>query len=247
MPRTQFERRTNALLVSDALNNLDVNTYVNDRNDICIDGFKMSLSSRFSALSHIWHAFNVDTRSCYASYVSGSAFKLVNARAYHHGTMLIDAKLKDLKGVLSNEKVRYLISFETAERVWLIQLIELAFQASSMVSKGVESVPSPVRNLREWDFFLDHQSFFEAVADQFIHVYGGKKNINLVNENELQENDFVKKSFEELKSWDWQWGQTPEFTIQIDGSFDWGTIVRTLLIHLFESFALRLTIIDTSG
>lgn len=43
MPRTQFERRTNALLVSDALNNLDVNTYVNDRNDICIDGFKISL------------------------------------------------------------------------------------------------------------------------------------------------------------------------------------------------------------
>lgn len=45
MPRTQFERRTNALLVSDALNNLDINTYVNDRNDICIAGFKMSLFS----------------------------------------------------------------------------------------------------------------------------------------------------------------------------------------------------------
>lgn len=45
MPRQQFERRTNALLVSDALNNLDINTYVNDRNDICIDGFKISLLS----------------------------------------------------------------------------------------------------------------------------------------------------------------------------------------------------------
>lgn len=46
MPRTQFERRTNALLVSDALNNLDINTYVNDRNDICIDGYKIGF--RFS-------------------------------------------------------------------------------------------------------------------------------------------------------------------------------------------------------
>jgi lipoate-protein ligase A len=45
MPRTQFERRTNALLVSDALNNLDINTYVNDRNDICIDGYKISCTS----------------------------------------------------------------------------------------------------------------------------------------------------------------------------------------------------------
>lgn len=42
VPRTQFERKTNALLVSDALNNLDINTHVNDRNDICIDGYKMS-------------------------------------------------------------------------------------------------------------------------------------------------------------------------------------------------------------
>ena len=43
VPRTQFERKTNALLVSDALNNLDINTYVNDRNDICIDGYKIGL------------------------------------------------------------------------------------------------------------------------------------------------------------------------------------------------------------
>lgn len=40
-------------------------------------------------------------------HVSGSAFKLVNARAYHHGTMLIDAKLGDLKGVLGNSRVRF--------------------------------------------------------------------------------------------------------------------------------------------
>ena len=51
-------------------------------------------------------AFDPDTLSFRVwVYVSGSAFKLVNARAYHHGTMLIDAKLQDLKGVLSNEKV----------------------------------------------------------------------------------------------------------------------------------------------
>lgn len=42
VPRTQFERKTNALLVSDALNHLDINTYVNERNDICIDGYKIS-------------------------------------------------------------------------------------------------------------------------------------------------------------------------------------------------------------
>lgn len=43
---------------------------------------------------------------CGRSYVSGSAFKLVNKRAYHHGTMLIDAKLGDLRGVLGSQRVR---------------------------------------------------------------------------------------------------------------------------------------------
>lgn len=95
-----------------------------------------------------------------------------------------------------------------------------------MVSKGVESVPSPVRNLREWDPFLDHQSFFDAVAEQFIHVYGGSKNVNNVDESKLKDNEFVRKSFEELQNWEWQWGQTPEFTIQIDADFTWGSSVR---------------------
>lgn len=41
--------------------------------------------------------------------MSGSAFKLVNKRAYHHGTMLIDAKLGDLRGVLGSQRVRYAV------------------------------------------------------------------------------------------------------------------------------------------
>ncbi|TKA57245.1 hypothetical protein B0A53_01201, partial [Rhodotorula sp. CCFEE 5036] len=57
VPRTEFDRKTNAELVVRGLQNLDL-----------------------------------------AAYVSGSAFKLVNKRAYHHGTMLIDAKLGDLRG-----------------------------------------------------------------------------------------------------------------------------------------------------
>lgn len=97
-----------------------------------------------------------------------------------------------------------------------------------MTSKGVESVPSPVRNLREWDPYLDHQSFFDAVADQFIHVYGGRKEVHLVDESELKINDYVKNSYEELQSWDWQWGQTPEFTIQVKGNFSWGQPVGTI-------------------
>lgn len=41
-----------------------------------------------------------------------------------------------------------------------------------MVTKGVASVPSPVRNLRETTPTVDHARFVEAVAEQFAAQYG---------------------------------------------------------------------------
>ncbi|KAL7008627.1 hypothetical protein EMMF5_001889 [Cystobasidiomycetes sp. EMM_F5] len=139
-------------------------------------------------------------KRCCCTHVSGSAFKLVNARAYHHGTMLIDARLGDLKGVLSSRK-------------------------DGMISKGVESVPSPVKNLNHWDNMLDHNKFFDAVAGQFTSVYGGTHQIQEVNESQLKEKDYVRRVYDELQTWDWQWGQTPEFTQSLTGEFAWGSLV----------------------
>lgn len=68
MPRDEFDRRTNAELVCRGLHQLDIPAAVNSRHDLVIGDKK----------------------------VSGSAYKLVNARAYHHGTMLIDSDLKAL-------------------------------------------------------------------------------------------------------------------------------------------------------
>jgi lipoate-protein ligase A len=95
-----------------------------------------------------------------------------------------------------------------------------------MLSKGVESVPSPVRNLREWDPELSHDRFFGAVADQFSHVYGAsRKDVVEVDEREMDKNDYVKKVYDELQTWDWQWGQTPEFTHSLNKAFHWGEVV----------------------
>lgn len=96
-----------------------------------------------------------------------------------------------------------------------------------IVSKGVDSVSSPVRNLRDWDACLTHQSFLDAVADQFIHVYGGQKSIKEIDDSQLQTEAHVRTMYDELRTWDWQWGQTPEFTNTLDASFPWGDIVRT--------------------
>jgi lipoate-protein ligase A len=41
-----------------------------------------------------------------------------------------------------------------------------------MITKGVASVPSPVRNLKEWNSEIDHESFVQQVSKEFSHKYG---------------------------------------------------------------------------
>lgn len=107
IPKDMFERRPNAELVARALNSLGVDAKVNERNDITLDGFKMSpqtpffllVYARTRSLPSFWCAFLV------RRHISGSAYKLNNRRAYHHGTMLISAQLAQLGNSLKSLRV----------------------------------------------------------------------------------------------------------------------------------------------
>ena len=69
----------------------------------------------------------------------------------------------------------------------------------------------------------------EAVTKEFEVVYAGQgkqMEVHQVSEGQAKE----KKIFggaEELKSWEWQYGQTPEFTHLIEGDISIGRIVRS--------------------
>ncbi|KAJ3033683.1 Biotin/lipoate A/B protein ligase [Rhizophlyctis rosea] len=172
MPRDDFDRRKSAHMISRALHHLDIPSSVNDRHDLVIDSSK----------------------------ISGSAYKIVSNRAYHHGTMLIDADLKALG--------RYLKP-----------------PPKNMVGKGVASVRSPVTRLREHSYTVDHLSFCEAVMEEFGRTHGVKD----LQFTELDKDFFLKhpdiqKDHDELKTWDWTYGQTPEFTHQLDHQFSWGSV-----------------------
>ncbi|CDH59247.1 lipoyltransferase and lipoate-protein ligase [Lichtheimia corymbifera JMRC:FSU:9682] len=175
MPREAFSRRVNAELVSRALEELDIPAYVNDRHDIAVDGFK----------------------------VSGSAYKIINKRAYHHGTMLIDADTATLKGCLSKKG------------------------KTGIVSKGVESVPSPVTNLREYSYTIDHQQFCESVLNEFTYDYNGGLDVEPIVFDESHVDSLPQRVHDmrkELQTWDWIYGQTPEFTNEMKTDFDWGHV-----------------------
>jgi lipoate-protein ligase A len=71
-PEAMYDQDTNFAIVLDALRRCGIDATRNDRNDIVVDGRK----------------------------VSGSAFKHAKARSFHHGTLLVSADLDRLRGYL---------------------------------------------------------------------------------------------------------------------------------------------------
>ncbi|TPX72179.1 hypothetical protein SpCBS45565_g00407 [Spizellomyces sp. 'palustris'] len=179
MPRDEFDRRTNAQLVCRGLHQLDIPALVNDRHDLVIGDKK----------------------------VSGSAYKLVNSRAYHHGTMLIDADLTALG--------RYLRP-----------------PPKNLVGKGVESVRSNVTRLREHSFTVDHLSFCEAVAGEFYRTHGvqWREPVELTVDH-MKTNPKVRDYYEEIRTWEWIYGQTPDFVHRLERSFRWADADILMNVH----------------
>ncbi|KAI8902882.1 lipoate-protein ligase A [Globomyces pollinis-pini] len=175
MPRDEFERNISVTLISQALHELDIPSNVNHRYDIVIDEKK----------------------------VSGSAYKLISDRAYHHGTMLIDTDLDILNTYLNPKK-------------------------KELVGLGTDSVRSTVTRLREHSFTVDHSSFCEAVQNEFEYKYGDLETIVLDESSMI---DTVKTTFENLQKHDWIIGQTPKFTLGIKNTFTWGDLDFILHVH----------------
>ncbi|KAG6856989.1 hypothetical protein H0H87_011083 [Tephrocybe sp. NHM501043] len=209
LPREKFDRHVTAQIVLRAVRSLGIDALVNDRNDICVGEEKMS-----SVI------FSLYLRLFQNRYVSGSAYKIVNKRAYHHGTMLISTKLDTLGDLLRTNKVaKFLHHPERASNK----------AQDTMVTKGVASVRSPVCNLRQFSPDITHDSFTNAVVDEFRKEYNISTPVQIVNEtDDLKRIDYIRKGMDELPSWDWAYGQTPEFTYTVQRAFEWGNITAEI-------------------
>ncbi|CDR41245.1 CYFA0S06e04786g1_1 [Cyberlindnera fabianii] len=119
--------------------------------------------------------------------VSGSAFKISKGKSYHHGTMLLDSKLDILRSLLNTKDRDQNVEFRCG---------------------SVDSVPSPVTNVG-----LDNESFMEVVADGFFELYGEDVQVVSVEETDLPQQ--VLDTADELEQWDWRYGNTPKFEMDI--------------------------------
>jgi lipoate---protein ligase len=126
--------------------------------------------------------------------VSGSAYKLTRRRALHHGTLLFSSpNLKSIGSYLRSPARGFIDA------------------------KGVESVRSPIGNLR----FSHTPSIREAlrteieksIANVFNETYSeGLLDLTSVGEPDIQNHPEINAGTTELKSKGWKYLQTPNFT-----------------------------------
>ncbi|EKM59482.1 uncharacterized protein PHACADRAFT_137307 [Phanerochaete carnosa HHB-10118-sp] len=189
LPRSAFDRNETGQVVLNAVRSLGVDAVLNDRNDICVGGDKILLS---------------DILRLTFRYVSGSAYKIISNRAYHHGTMLISTRLSTLGDVLRVNK-------------------------PTLETKGVASVRSPVRNLQQYNSEVTHEGFVQAIIDAFREHYSIQEEACVIEETEeAKAISYTRDGMAELPRWDWAFGQTPEFTYTIQMDFSWGAVTAKL-------------------
>ncbi|GAB7365236.1 hypothetical protein MBLNU230_g6321t1 [Neophaeotheca triangularis] len=187
-PTEHFTRDKHAETVVQALRRLGVDrARVNKRHDIVLDqgSYKGEVQDQST---HNTPYRRVGPDGPRPLKVSGSAYKLTRARALHHGTCLLNSpNLNVIPDYLHSPSRPFL------------------------QARGVDSVSSPVGNI-----LVNQNGFIHNVREEFARMYETKHHAitdTTVGEEWL-EVDSIRKGYEELKSLDWTFLQTPQFTLQ---------------------------------
>lgn len=134
---------------------------------------------------------------------SGNAFYHQGGKAYHHGTLLVDADMDKLGRYLTPSKAK-------------------------LEAKGVASVRSRVINLKQLCPQLSCQILGQYMEAAFGQVYGSS-----VQEISLPEDAraMIESTAQELQSWDWLYGQKLPFSVSFEDRFLWGGILLELNVQ----------------
>lgn len=124
--------------------------------------------------------------------VSGNAFKHTRERSFHHGTLLISADLDRLTAYLTP-------------------------RSADLQSKGIRSVRSTVANLTEFSPGLTHERAWSVLAEAFSGFHGVPVPVERLDTMTITGNLEVDRYRREIASWEWRYGNTPDFVQRIQG------------------------------
>lgn len=124
---------------------------------------------------------------------SGNAFISDKGKSCHHGTLLVDVDLDKLSGYLTVSPLK-------------------------LKSKGIDSVLSRVVNLKEISPQMTIESLKTALITSFNEFYKAEAEIIILDENAID----VTRYLEKYNSWEWNYSESPDFSIVLENKFDWG-------------------------
>ncbi|KAL1411273.1 hypothetical protein Q8F55_002224 [Vanrija albida] len=115
-------------------------------------------------------------------------------------------------------------------------------------TKGIASFRSAVSTLnahRARKDEITHDDFVAALTEEFGDAYPGHLEQHVVNEGDVALPK-VWDGVKDLTSWEWQYGQTPEFTNRLDAELSIGRVTATLASRhaLLTQFSLELARAD---
>ena len=134
---------------------------------------------------------------------SGNAFYHTGGKAYHHGTLLIDANMDKLGRYLTPSKAK-------------------------LEAKGVQSVRSRVINLKDLCPALTCEVMAQNMIAAFGKVYGLTPAKLLISP---EDKTAVEVSAGLLSGWDWLYGQKLPFSVSFEERFVWGGILLELNVQ----------------
>ena len=131
--------------------------------------------------------------------ISGSAYRETPDRGFHHGTFLINADLSRLADYLNPD-------------------------AKKLQAKGITSVRSRVANIADLLPNISFDIINQAVIDAYFTYYGERCTPEHISPDALPDLPGFSDQFARLSSWEWNFGQAPDFSHQLDERFVWGGV-----------------------
>ncbi len=170
-PLDSYDIERNFSIILKAIKHFGIEGYTSGRNDLLVNEKKFS----------------------------GSAFKKNSTKAFHHGTMLINANMGALPLYLTPDKEK-------------------------LVSKGIRSVSSRVTNLTQIAPAISHDALCKAIIDEFFDTYQTHVEIEELRLEDLTKEPTLNETYIQYSSWQWLYGSSPHFIHPISKRFDWGRI-----------------------
>ena len=139
--------------------------------------------------------------------ISGSAFKInlgnkiFGPKSLHHGTILLNVDLNKMQRYLNPNKLK-------------------------LISKGVDSVKSRVLNLNEIFPSLNRDLVNREIEREFLAYHNIRENFDKIILEDEKECKIPKinELFNYYNTWEWKFGESPEFTNSLTHKFDWGLV-----------------------